>query len=68
MKADIGTRAASPSLAAVEKSPTGINGLDEVTYGGVPKGGPTLLCGSAGCGKILIRRILVWSHKRHRPG
>ncbi len=36
------------------KAPTGINGLDEITEGGLPKGRPTLLCGSAGCGKTLM--------------
>ncbi len=41
----------SPSLA---KTPTGIQGLDELTGGGLPQGRPTLLCGSAGCGKTLL--------------
>jgi circadian clock protein KaiC len=36
------------------KSPTGIDGLDEITNGGFPKGRPTLICGSAGCGKTLL--------------
>jgi circadian clock protein KaiC len=36
------------------KAPTGINGLDEITMGGLPKGRPTLVCGSAGCGKTLM--------------
>lgn len=36
------------------KSPTGIDGLDEVTGGGFPKGRSTLVCGSAGCGKTLF--------------
>src|SRR5262245_10406902 len=36
------------------KSPTGIQGLDEVTGGGLPTGRPTLICGSAGCGKTLL--------------
>ena len=36
------------------KAPTGIDGLDEVTNGGLPKGRPTLVCGSAGCGKTLL--------------
>lgn len=39
---------------ALAKSPTGIQGLDEVTEGGLPKGRPTLVCGSAGCGKTLL--------------
>lgn len=36
------------------KTPTGIHGLDEVTGGGLPRGRPTLFCGSAGCGKTLF--------------
>ena len=36
------------------KSPTSIQGLDEITGGGLPKGRPTLVCGGAGCGKTLF--------------
>ena len=36
------------------KAPTGISGFDEVTYGGLPAGRPTLICGAAGCGKTLF--------------
>ncbi len=36
------------------KTPTGIRGLDEITMGGLPRGRPTLVCGSAGCGKTLL--------------
>src|SRR3970040_2028760 len=36
------------------KAPTGIQGLDEITGGGLPKGRPTLICGGAGCGKTLL--------------
>ncbi len=36
------------------KSSTGIKGLDELTGGGLPSGRPTLVCGSAGCGKTLL--------------
>ena len=36
------------------KSPTGIQGLDELTGGGVPLGRATLVCGGAGCGKTLL--------------
>lgn len=42
------------SLLSLEKAPTGINGLDEITEGGFPKGRPTLLAGNAGCGKTLL--------------
>jgi circadian clock protein KaiC len=36
------------------KAPTGIPGLDEITLGGLPRSRPTLVCGSAGCGKTLL--------------
>jgi circadian clock protein KaiC len=36
------------------KTPTGVEGLDEITDGGFPKGRPTLICGGAGCGKTLL--------------
>src|ERR1035437_2712005 len=45
------TAKASPQLP---KSPTGIQGLDEITGGGLPKGRPTLVCGGTGCGKTLL--------------
>ncbi len=41
-------------LPQLPKSPTGIKGLDEITGGGLPTGRPTLICGSAGCGKTLM--------------
>ena len=40
--------------STLPKTPTGIQGLDEITLGGLPKGRPTLICGSAGCGKTLM--------------
>jgi circadian clock protein KaiC len=42
------------STSGFAKVPTGITGLDEVTEGGFPKGRPTLVCGTAGCGKTLF--------------
>jgi circadian clock protein KaiC len=48
-----GSRARAP-LGELPKTPTGINGLDEVTGGGLPRGRPTLVCGPAGCGKTLL--------------
>lgn len=39
---------------SLEKELTGIPGFDEITRGGVPKGRPTLICGSAGAGKTLF--------------
>jgi circadian clock protein KaiC len=38
----------------LKKSPTGIQGFDEITGGGLPQGRPTLVCGGAGCGKTLF--------------
>jgi circadian clock protein KaiC len=39
---------------SLPKAPTGIQGLDEITGGGFPRGRPTLICGSAGAGKTLL--------------
>ena len=44
----------APQRMSLPRCPTGIKGLDEVTYGGVPRGRPTLVCGGAGCGKTLL--------------
>ncbi len=38
----------------LQKCPSGVKGLDEITFGGLPLGRPTLVCGSAGCGKTLF--------------
>jgi len=44
-----------PGLApGLAKTASGIQGLDEITGGGLPRGRPTLVCGSAGCGKTLF--------------
>lgn len=45
---------APKSRPQLPKAPTGIQGLDEITGGGLPKGRPTLVCGGAGCGKTLL--------------
>jgi len=37
----------------LEKTPTRIQGFDEITGGGLPKGRPTLVCGGPGSGKTL---------------
>ena len=42
------------TIDGISKCPTGILGLDEVTFGGLPRGRPTLVCGGAGCGKTLL--------------
>ena len=46
--------ASATLLPTLPKVLTGIEGLDEITEGGLPLGRPTLICGSAGCGKTLL--------------
>jgi circadian clock protein KaiC len=41
-------------MAQLPKAKTGIQGLDELTGGGLPLGRSTLVCGGAGCGKTLL--------------
>jgi len=38
----------------LEKAKTGIAGFDDITFGGVPKGRPTIVCGGPGCGKTMF--------------
>ncbi|HEU5263650.1 MAG TPA: circadian clock protein KaiC [Gaiellaceae bacterium] len=47
-------RNTSAVTVSLPKSSTGIEGFDEITGGGLPAGRPTLVCGSAGCGKTLF--------------
>src|SRR3954467_139003 len=44
----------TPAGHGIRKAATGIQGLDEITNGGLPKGRPTLVCGGAGSGKTLL--------------
>src|ERR1039457_5354000 len=48
-----GSESSSPKTL-LPKCPTGIQGLDEITGGGLPRGRATLVCGGAGCGKTLL--------------
>lgn len=48
-----GFKANSPARR-LPKCPTGIQGLDEITGGGLPRGRTSLVCGGAGCGKTLF--------------
>jgi circadian clock protein KaiC len=52
------------------KTPTGIDGLDEITGGGFPKGRPTLICGSAGSGKtvLAIQFLIKGITEQDEPG
>jgi len=47
------TRRRRPAIR-LSKALTGIQGLDEITAGGLPMGRPTLVCGGAGSGKTLF--------------
>ena len=46
-------RGRSP-MRSLAKAATGIQGLDEITGGGLPRARTTLVCGSAGCGKTML--------------
>ena len=56
--------------STLPKAATGIQGLDDVTGGGFPRGRPTLVCGSAGAGKTLLAvEFLVRGATQYRePG
>jgi circadian clock protein KaiC len=42
------------NVGGIQKSATGVCGLDEITEGGLPKGRASLVCGGAGCGKTVL--------------
>jgi circadian clock protein KaiC len=54
----------------VPKAPTGIQGLDEITGGGLPRGRPTLVCGGPGCGKTILAMEFLMNGARQydEPG
>jgi circadian clock protein KaiC len=47
-------KTSQPSSKTLPKTPTGIQGLDEITLGGLPRGRPTLISGGAGSGKTMF--------------
>lgn len=47
-------------LQPQEKIPTGIEGFELITMGGLPKGRPTLLGGSSGSGKTIFSMEIVY--------
>ncbi|HEX6848500.1 MAG TPA: circadian clock protein KaiC [Chitinophagaceae bacterium] len=55
---------------SIQKTRTGIIGLDEVTLGGIPAGRPTLICGGPGCGKTLfsVEFLVHGANKFNEPG
>jgi circadian clock protein KaiC len=54
----------------VRKTPTGTEGLDEITRGGIPTGRNTLVCGGAGSGKTLfaMKYLLCGAMEFGEPG
>lgn len=57
-------------IPSLNKCPTGISGLDDLTFGGLPAGRPTLVCGGAGCGKTLLAMefLVRGAVEFHEPG
>lgn len=54
---------------ALQKCPTGIRGLDQITNGGLPRNRSSLVCGGAGAGKTMfgIEFLARRSHARQTP-
>jgi len=46
---------------AVERTPTGIEGLDELIEGGLPKGNSLLIAGSSGTGKTILASQIAYN-------
>jgi circadian clock protein KaiC len=58
-----------PTTRQLAKIPTGIDGFDEITGGGLPQGRPTLICGGPGCGKTLFGvQFLIHGAAHGEPG
>jgi circadian clock protein KaiC len=54
LKGRAATAPTATTAPGIAKAPTGIAGLDQLTFGGLPAGRPTLVCGGPGCGKTLL--------------
>ena len=54
----------------IAKAPTGIPGLDEITFGGLPAGRPTLGAGGPGSGKTLfgVSFLVEGAQRYNEPG
>src|SRR4026207_1626528 len=58
------------SPGTLPKACTGVQGLDEITGGGLPSGRPTLVSGGAGSGKTLfgLEFLVRGATQFHEPG
>jgi circadian clock protein KaiC len=58
------------STLELQKTPTGISGMDNITDGGLPKGRTTLVAGGAGSGKTLfgLEFLIRGAEKYGEPG
>jgi circadian clock protein KaiC len=64
MMARNGINYAMSEPKGISKSLTGIVGFDDLTLGGLPSGRPTLVCGTAGCGKTLFASTFLLNGAR----
>src|SRR5262245_19834404 len=57
-------------MKSIPKVKSGINGLDEITGGGLPKGRPTLECGGTGRWKTYMAKefIVKGAQLENEPG
>lgn len=62
--------AAAKTSERLEKALTGITGFDEITFGGLPRGRATLICGTPGCGKTMlgVEFLVNGARKYSEPG
>jgi circadian clock protein KaiC len=58
------------SHATVTKVLTGIQGFDEITDGGLPRGRTTLVMGGPGCGKTVfaLQTLVNGAHRKNEAG
>lgn len=54
----------------LQKTLTGVSGFDDITFGGLPTGRPSLICGEAGSGKTLFAMefLIHGATKFNEPG
>ena len=67
---DKGKDIADNQMEMLEKVPSGIPGFDDITYGGLPSGRSTLVCGDAGAGKTMfgMQFLIEGATEKQEPG